>query len=106
MEMIMVTETVSLHTAIPADVYLALQAQGLHRDDLSAASRRLLALHFYADHVLSLGKAASLAGMNLWEFTAYLSQNDVAVIDLDADELAAEMAAAAALAQELKAAAP
>lgn len=102
----MATETVSLHTAIPADVYLALQAQGLHREDLSVASRRLLALHFYADHVLSLGKAASLAGMDLWAFTAYLSQHDVAVIDLDADELAAEVAAAERLAQELKAATP
>ena len=86
----MTIETVSFGINISLDVYLALQAQGLHRDDLIKDSRRFLALHYYADHVLSLGKAAKLAGMNLWDFTAFLSQNNVPVIDLDADELAAE----------------
>ena len=100
----MTKETVSFLTNIPQDVYLALQAQGLHRDDLAKASSRLLALHFYADHVLSLGKAAKLAGMNLWDFTAYLSQNNVPVIDLDADELAAEYEAVQQYAKEMNAA--
>jgi predicted HTH domain antitoxin len=86
----MTIETVSFEINISLDVYLALQAQGLHRDELIKDSRRFLALHYYADHVLSLGKTAKLAGLNLWDFTAFLSQNNVPVIDLDADELAAE----------------
>jgi predicted HTH domain antitoxin len=92
---------VQVETFIPGDVYLTLQAQGLHRSVLAEESAHLLALHFYQDHVLSLGKAAKLAGMNLWDFTAYLSQNNVAVVDLDADELAAEFAAVAQLSNEL-----
>ena len=39
--------------------------------------------------------------MNLWDFTAYLSRNNVPVIDLDADEAAAEFAAVAQLADDL-----
>ncbi len=100
----MATETLSFQTTIPWDVYLALQAQGLHRADLVKDSRRFLALHYYADHVLSLGKAAKLADMNLWDFTAFLSQNNVPVIDLDADELAAEYEAVQQYAKEMNAA--
>lgn len=89
---------VQMEAYIPNDIYLTLQAQGLHRSDLAQESLRLMALRFYQDHVLSLGKAARLAHMNLWDFTTYLSQNNVPVIDLDADELAAEFAAASQLA--------
>lgn len=92
---------VQMEAYIPNDVYLTLQAQGLHRTDLAQESLRLMAVHFYQDHILSLGKAARLTHMNLWDFTAYLSQNNVPVVDLDADELAAEFAAASQLADEL-----
>ena len=92
---------VQVEAYIPNDVYLTLQAQGLHRSALAKASVRLMAVDFYQSHLLSLGKAAKLAGMNLWDFTTYLSQNNVPVIDLDADELAAEFAAVAQLADEL-----
>ena len=100
----MTVETVSFEIDISQDVYLALQAQGLHRDDLAKDARRFLALHYYADHVLSLGKAAKLAGMNLWDFTAFLSQNNVPVIDLDADELAEEYEAIQQYAKEMNSA--
>ncbi len=95
------TTMIEVETYIPDDVYLALQAQGLHRSDLARESQRLLALHFFQNHTLSLGKAAKLANMNLWEFTAYLSDNNVPVVDLDDDELAAEFSAAIQLAAEI-----
>lgn len=99
----MATPTVTFETTVPEDVYLSLQAQGLHRQVLAEQSLHLLAMRFYQDHVLSLGKAAKLAGMNLWEFTAFLSRNNVPVIDLDADELAAEFGAVDELAAQLDA---
>ena len=92
------TTLIEVETYIPDDVYLTLQSQGLHRSDLARESLRLLALHFYQNHTLSLGKAAKLANMDLWDFTAYLSDNNVPVIDLDDDELAAEFNAAIQLA--------
>lgn len=95
------TTMIEVETYIPDDVYLTLQAQGLHRSDLARESLRLLALHFYHNRTLSLGKAAKLANMSLWEFTAYLSDNDIPVIDLDEDELSAEFEAAARLAAEI-----
>lgn len=95
------TTMIEVETYIPDDVYLALQAQGLHRSDLARESQRLLAQHFLQNHTLSLGKAAKLANMSLWEFTAYLSDNNVPVVDLDNDELAAEFSAATQLAAEI-----
>lgn len=98
----MSSPTVVFETSVPEDLYLTLQAQGVHRQTMAEDALRLLAMRYFQKHVLSLGKAARLANMNLWEFTDYLSQNGVSVIDLDEDELAAEFAAVEQLVNELK----
>jgi predicted HTH domain antitoxin len=97
----MTSSTVVLETQVPEDVYLTLRARGLFREALAAESRRLLALRYYQDRVLSLGKAARLAGMSLWQFTELLSDNDVPVIDYTDEELEAEFAAVDDLEAEL-----
>jgi predicted HTH domain antitoxin len=53
----------------------------------------LLGLHFFQDRILSLGKSARLAGMNLWEFLDFLAENDTPVINYSDEELAAEFEA-------------
>ncbi len=94
-------QTVIVETPIPEDVYLTLQALGLFKDALAERSRRLLAMRFYQDRVLSLGKAARLAGVDRWTFVDILSENGVPVIDYGDEELAAEFDAARRLTAEL-----
>lgn len=97
----MTGQVVTVETRIPSDVYKTLRAHGLQRDALAERSQQLLALRFYRDRVLSLGKAARLAGMRYWEFIEFLSDNQVPVIDLSEEELAAELASAEDLLREL-----
>ena len=99
----MKSQTVVLETQVPEDIYLTLQAHGLFREALAEHSRRLLALRFYQDRVLSLGKAARLAGMSRWAFIDFLSENNVSVVDYGDEELESEFAAAEQLATELDA---
>ena len=87
---------------MPEDVYLTLRARGFFREALAEESRRLLALHYYRDRTLSLGKAAHLAGMSQWQFIEFLSDSGVPVIDYQDEELEAEFAAVDALEAELQ----
>ncbi len=98
----MKSRTVVLETQVPEDVYLTLRARGLFRETLEEESRRLLALRYYRDRILSLGKAARLAGMTRWEFVDFLSDSDVAVIDFTDEELDSEFAAVNDLEAELR----
>jgi predicted HTH domain antitoxin len=92
----------NFETQIPDDVYATLEAQGFSQEQLAAESRRLLALRFFREHVLSLGQAARLAGMDYWAFTEFLSANNVPVVDLDEEELAAELSTVKRIAQQIE----
>jgi predicted HTH domain antitoxin len=98
----MAVRMIVLETQVPEDIYLTLQAYGLFKEALVEQSRRLLALHFYQDRVLSLGKAARLAGLSRWEFIDYLSDNSVPVIDYSDEELATEFRAVDQLETKLR----
>lgn len=70
--------------------YYAATVYGVNQEYLIVESQRLLALHFYREHILSLGQAARLASMNYWSFTEFLCRNNVPIVDLDNEELASE----------------
>lgn len=53
--------------------------------------RRLLALQYFKNKRLSLGKAARLAGMNRFDFMDYLTQEGVVLFDYDESMLAEEL---------------
>lgn len=92
---------VTFETAIPEDVYSALRAQGLFREKLAERAQHLLAMRFFEERLLSLGQAARLAGMDRWRFIEFLAENDIAVLDFNDEELAAEFAAVGQLSQRL-----
>jgi predicted HTH domain antitoxin len=61
-------------------------------DTPEALRRRIaldLALHYYAERLVSLGKAAELSGLNRWEFEGVLAERRIernySLEDLDAD---------------------
>lgn len=92
---------VTVETQIPGDVYSTLKSHGVDREKLVFESQRLLALRFFREHVLSLGQAARLSGLDYWSFIEFLSQNNVAVIDLDDEELADEYVVVKRISQQL-----
>ncbi len=98
----MANPMIVVETQFPEDIYLTLQASGLFREALAEQSRRLLALRFYRDRILSLGKAARLARLNRWEFIDFLSDNNIPVLDYSDEELAVEFAAVDQLETELQ----
>lgn len=98
----MTVHSITVETQIPGDVYAAFKSHGVSREQLIEESQRLLALRFYRDHILSLGQAARLSGMNYWSFTEFLSQNNVPIVDIDDEELENELATVKRISQQLQ----
>ena len=87
---------------LPEELYLSLSASGLTKERIASESRKLLALKYFREKVLSLGRAAQLAGLSKWDFTEFLSENDVAVIDYDQDEITREFETAGRFTERLR----
>jgi predicted HTH domain antitoxin len=98
----MTTGMVVIETEFPEDILNTLQARGLFKDALAEETRRLLALRFYRERVLSLGTSARLAGLSRWEFLELLSENGIPVLDYSREELAREFEAVDKLEKDLK----
>jgi len=75
---------------IPEDAYLALTSSGYTKKRISSEAKSFLAAHLFEKGVLSLGKAAELAELNLGAFIRFLDELEIPVIDYDDDELNAE----------------
>ena len=65
------------------DLYLSLSSFGLTKEKIVSESRKLLAMKYFQDKILSLGKAAQLSGLSKWNFIEYLSNNNISIIDYD-----------------------
>jgi predicted HTH domain antitoxin len=98
----MATGMVIVETQLPEDIFNTLQARGLFKDVLAEETRRLLALRLYRERVLSLGRAARLAGLSRWEFVELLSENGIPVLDYSQEELAHEFEAVEKLEKDLR----
>lgn len=61
---------------------------------LDRGARAALAEYLFKEGVLSLGKAAKMAGMPYVLFSEHLSRSGIPVVDYPADELEDELAAA------------
>ena len=84
------------------ELYLSLSASGLTKERMASESRKLHALKYFKEKVLSLGRAAEFSGLSKWGFIEYLSDNDVPVVDYDKDELSRELEIAEKLMDRLK----
>ena len=49
---------------LPEELYLSLSTSGLTKEKIARESRRLLALKYFRDKIISLGRAAQLAGLS------------------------------------------
>lgn len=86
----MTTPTIQSVIELSEEMFLSLSSFGVTPERLADESRKLLALKYFREKLLSLGKAAELANMTKWDFIEYVSDNGVPVIDYDEKELKRE----------------
>ena len=71
-----------------------LAASGLAPDDAQREFRLLLAAKLFELGRVTLGQAAELAGLPIWDFSEALGRIGVSVINLRPDQLAHDLASA------------
>ncbi len=71
-----------------------LAAAGMDPSAVTAEFRLLLAVKLFELHRMSIGQAAELAGLSLWDFDAALARLQVSPINLTAAEQADDLARA------------
>lgn len=80
------TERVTFN--VPVDILASLK---IGAGGLEADMRRSLAVQYYKNKRLSLGKSAKLAGMNRLDFMDYLAAEGCVVFDYDESALKEEL---------------
>ncbi len=88
---------VVLEVHCPRSVYQALRAEGKDRQTLGREARESLALRLYAEHRLSLGKAAERADLPIVKFMDLLRGLHMSVVEYGEDEYAQDSATITAL---------
>ena len=73
---------VNINVPIPREVLLSLRTES---DDFAAQMKTLTALKLCETRKLSVGQAASLAGMDEIEFIKFLGQNKVSIFGSPSD---------------------
>ncbi|MBM4031555.1 MAG: UPF0175 family protein [Planctomycetes bacterium] len=87
---------------LPDGVRAALGAAGYTPERLSEEARQQLAARLFARKVLSLGKAAEVAGMCLADFIPFLGEQGIPYQDYDEDDWKEQLEAAQCLFQQSK----
>ena len=95
-------KTVQAVIDLSEDLYLSLSFFGLTKERIVSESRKLLAMKYFQDKILSLGKAAELSGLSKWNFIEYLGNNNISVIDYDDDEINREFDAVDKISEKLE----
>ncbi len=83
-----------LRIDIPDDLEGTLKALGYSTQRLSDEARSHLASALYSHKTLSLGQAARLAGMPLWDFIPFLGKQGITLSEYDREETRLEIESA------------
>jgi len=85
---------------LPEDAYWALESAGFDRQSLGDRMRHDLALRLYAEHVLSFGKAAKVAGTSYAEFWDLLVRRGIPVVEYTGEDYERDLEMIRALVEE------
>ena len=69
-------QLVTINISVPEEILLSLREES---SEFAAQMKRWSALKFYENHKLSVGQAASLAGMYEEDFIRFLGQNEISI---------------------------
>ena len=83
----------SITLDVPSELSTPLSISGYNQEKLTEEAKRLLAISLFERNILSLGQAAKLAELHLWDFIRLLSQQDIPIAEYDDEEIQQELKA-------------
>ena len=92
----------SITLDVPSELSTPLSISGYNREKLTEEAKQLLAISLFERNILSLGQAARLAELHLWDFIRILSQRDIPIAEYDDEEIQQELKTVTCLTQQTK----
>ena len=92
----------SITLDVPSELSTPLSISGYNREKLTEEAKRLLAISLFDRNILSLGQAAKLAELPLWDFIQLLSQQGLPIAKYDDEEIQQELKMVKCLIQQTK----
>ncbi len=92
----------SIKLDVPSELSTPLSLSGYNREKLTEEVRHLLAVSLFKRNALSLGQAAKLAELHLWDFIQLLNQHGIPIAEFDDDEIQIELENSKTLLQQIK----
>ena len=92
----------SITLDVPSELSTPLSISGYNREKLTEEAKQLLAISLFERNVLSLGQAAKLAELHLWDFIQILSQRGISMAEYDDEEIQQELKTVSCLTQQTK----
>lgn len=87
------TERATVAIVLSPEVSVAMKMIGLEGERLAAEMKKATAVHLFARGLLSIGKAAELAGVSLAEFMDILTSEGVPGVEYTVDDLERDLKA-------------
>ena len=92
----------SITLDVPSELSTPLSIFGYNREKLTEEAKRLLAISLFERNILSLGQAAKLAELHLWDFIQLLNQHRISIAEYDDEEIQQELKTVECLIQQTK----
>ena len=92
----------SITLDVPSELSTPLSISGYNREKLTEEAKRSLAISLFERNILSLGQAAKLAELHLWDFIQILSQRGIPIAEYDAEEIQQELKTVTCLTPQIK----
>ena len=92
----------SITLDVPSELSTPLSISGYNREKLTEEAKQVLAVSLFERNILSLGQAAKLAELRLWDFIQILSQRGIPIAEYDDEEIQQELKTVACLTQQTK----
>ena len=92
----------SIKLDVPSELTIPLSVSGYNRDKLTEELKHLLAISLFKRDALSLGQAAKLAELHLWDFLQLLNQHGIPIAEYDDEEIQQELKTVESLLQKIK----
>ena len=92
----------SITLDVPNELSTPLSISGYNQEKLTEEAKRLLAVSLFERNILSLGQAAKLAELHLWDFIRLLGRADIPIAAYDDEEIEQELKAVECLIEQTK----
>lgn len=72
---------------VPKDISVPLSISGYNSEKLTREVKELLAVSFFERRILSLGQAAKIAELHLWDFIQLLNRKEIPIAEYEDAEI-------------------